>query len=94
VRPELEQPALALAAPGGAIEQSLWVIAEPREQRQVMRTRQHVHRIDLQEPQPLDAALHLAGIHCRRPRNTEARRRQRNAPRRCGRQFLAPRPHP
>ena len=62
VRPELEQPALALAAPGDAVEVIAGVVAQPREQRQVVRPRQHVHRIDLQETQPIDGALDVTGI--------------------------------
>ena len=62
VRPELEQPALALAAPGDAVEMIAVVVSEPREQRQVVRARQHVDRIDLQQAQPVDGALDVAGV--------------------------------
>ena len=62
VRPELEQPALALAAPGDAVEVIAVVVSQPREQRQVVRAREDVDGIDLQQAQPADGALDLAGV--------------------------------
>ena len=81
MRPELEQPAAALATPGQSVEMGAVVVSEPREQRQIVGARQHVDRIDLQEAQPVDGALHMAEI-CRTvgPLDTETLGRQRNAP--------------
>ena len=80
VRPELEQSALALAPPGEAIEKVAVVVAQPREQRQVMGARQDVDRIDLQQAQPIDRALDVAGVGgARGTRRAEALRGERDA---------------
>ena len=62
VRPEFEQAALALAAPGQAIEMVAVVVAQPREQRQVMRARQHVDGVDLQQAEAVDGASDMADV--------------------------------
>ncbi|MEG3089671.1 hypothetical protein [Sphingomonas sp. PB4P5] len=47
MRPIFEQAALALAAPGGTVEQGSVIAAEARESGQVMRAGQDVDAVDL-----------------------------------------------
>ena len=89
VRPEFEQAASALAAPGEAIEVGAVVVSEPREERQIVRPCQHVHRIDLQQPQPIDGAFHVAEVGCSiRTGAGEALGGKGDAARRCGRELF------
>ncbi len=44
------------------VEMRAIVIAEPREQRQIVSARQYVYGIDLQEPQAVDCASDMAGV--------------------------------
>jgi hypothetical protein len=81
VRPIFEQSALALAAPGGAVEQAAVIGAEPREDRQIMGADEHVDAVDLVQAEPFDRAAEVALIDRIRPRPAEAQRRERDAPR-------------
>ena len=80
MRPELEQPPLALAPPGDGIEVAPVIVAEPREQREIVRPGKDVHRVDLQQAEPIDRALYMTSI-CRPLRSfgTEALGGERNS---------------
>ncbi len=76
--PVLEQGALAPLAPGGLIEQLLWITAKTGKQRQVMGAHQGVDRIDLQQAQALDLLIESGGLdRCRRLAPAEALGSQR-----------------
>ena len=76
------RPVLDVVAPareGQLVEQGLVVGAEPREERLVVAALEHVHRVELQQAEALDAEVQLTGAHGIRPLDTEALRRERDA---------------
>jgi hypothetical protein len=69
--PVFEQ--LGLAAPGQPVEQVARVGPEAGEDRQVVRADQHVDRVDLQQPHPVDHPAQVPGVDpAGRPRLGEA----------------------
>ena len=86
--PVLEQRAVP-ALVGEPVEQRGIVGAEPGEERQVVRAHEHVHGVDLQEPEALDGPEDVGGPGPRRrARVAEPLRGQRDAPRLRGGQRL------
>lgn len=69
------RPILDEATPLGVdqtLELGLVVAAEPGEQRQIVAAFEHVHRIELQQPEPVEARIELADADARWSRAAEA----------------------
>ena len=82
VSPILEQLARGRRSDPRRVENFRRVTTETRKQRQVMRSHQHVDRIDLQQPDLRDDAAQMPPVETRTwPRRREPLRRQRNPPR-------------
>ena len=93
VSPEvLEQ--LPAVSPADPVERRTRVVPDPGEHRQVMRPAQHVHRIELQHPGPVDRLPHPPDIRTpARPRFPEPLRVQGDPPRNLDRDLITNRHH-
>ena len=80
VRPEFEQPALAPASPGESVEMRAVIVSQPREQRQVVRARQHVDGVDLQQTEAIYGAFDVTEVgDAVRARRAKALRGERDS---------------
>ena len=87
--PVLEERAGLLVR--GVVEPRDVVGAEPAEERQVVRAREHVHRVDLEDTEPVDRAEQRGRRDARRTRRSRRReplRGERDPPRLARRQIL------
>lgn len=91
VRPIFEHAAFGSPAPGRLVHRGAVIGAQPGKGREIMRTRQDVHAVDLVEREAIECAPQVAVADDRRPRRAETLRRKRDAAGACERQCLGQR---